>query len=331
VAVFCTARHRNVPARHAGSASRRRPIARAVADAAVGTQMLQKVLTKASEDPDEKPEPGDLVIIHYEGKLDDGTIFDSSRVRNQPFQFNIGESRVIDGWDMLISTMALGERATLIIPPEYAYGEVGVEGYIPPNATLTYDVELLDIGRPIDDDDEDDEDEDEDEEEDPDSLLFWTKDPDRSSGGGPGYAWQETGTGAEICVSVPLPPEVSTKQIKADIRTFSIKCEVAGKTILDAKLWGEVDMDESHWDFESKDGRPYLLLTLAKLDRRTRWEALLKDQPAYIKAKESPKKAAAAVESTAVAVDAEVVDIDAALRMANAARAESEGGGIVDV
>merc|ERR1712039_140852 len=112
----------------------------------------------------------------------------------------------------------------------------------------------------------------------------------------------------------------------------SIKCEIAGKTILDAEIWGEVDMDDSHWDFESKAGKPYLLLTLAKLNRRQRWDSLLKGQPAYIKTpKKSRQEATAAAASSTDAVDVEVLDVDAALRMANAARTESEEGEVVDV
>ncbi|CAE8646448.1 unnamed protein product, partial [Polarella glacialis] len=72
---------------------------------------------------DEMPKEGDLVRIHYIGRLEDSTIFDNSRARGNPFEFHLGEGEVIDGWDMLIGTMSLGERAELVIPPEYAYGE----------------------------------------------------------------------------------------------------------------------------------------------------------------------------------------------------------------
>lgn len=104
---------------------------------------------------------GDVVFVHYTGKLSDGTIFDSSNqsvngqpARNKPFQFVLGAGMVIRGWDEGVVGMKIGEKKTLVIPGDKAYGSQGVPdgkgGYIiPPDAQLTFDVEVLDALRSL--------------------------------------------------------------------------------------------------------------------------------------------------------------------------------------
>ena len=93
----------------------------------------------------EKPVSGNKVKVHYKGMLLDGTVFDSSYKRNQPIEFTLGIGQVIKGWDEGISLLGLGDKATFIIPSELAYGQSGAGGVIPPNATLVFDVELVEF------------------------------------------------------------------------------------------------------------------------------------------------------------------------------------------
>jgi len=88
------------------------------------------------------------IQVHYTGKLQDGTKFDSSYDRGQPFSFQIGLREVIEGWEIGLMGMKVGGKRTLIIPPELAYGERGAGDLIPPNATLTFDVEIIDVKDP---------------------------------------------------------------------------------------------------------------------------------------------------------------------------------------
>jgi peptidylprolyl isomerase len=92
----------------------------------------------------EEVQDGDMVSVHYIGTLQNGTEFDNSRKRGQPFEFQVGKGMVIKGWDEGVIGMKIGGQRVLVIPPEKAYGEQGI-GPIPGNSTLVFAIELVDV------------------------------------------------------------------------------------------------------------------------------------------------------------------------------------------
>lgn len=90
---------------------------------------------------------GDRITVNYVGTLEDGTKFDSSIDRGQPFTFTLGQKSVIRGWELGVEGMKVGEKRKLTIPPKLAYGEQGAGGVIPPNATLIFEIDLLGINQ----------------------------------------------------------------------------------------------------------------------------------------------------------------------------------------
>ena len=93
----------------------------------------------------EKATAGSTVSVHYVGTLEDGEQFDSSRDRGTPFEFTLGSGQVIAGWDEGVQGMRVGGIRELTIPPELGYGEAGSPPVIPPNSTLSFEIELLDV------------------------------------------------------------------------------------------------------------------------------------------------------------------------------------------
>ena len=107
-------------------------------DSGLRYKMIQKGSGKQAES-------GKLVSVHYEGSLENGKVFDSSYPRKKPIEFKLGQGQVIEGWDEGIALLQVGDKARFVIPSHLGYGPSGAGGVIPPNATLVFDVELMDV------------------------------------------------------------------------------------------------------------------------------------------------------------------------------------------
>lgn len=129
------------------TATKAKPAAVAKSDTVVLKSGLKYIVTR--KNPSGTPvKSGDKIVAHYTGTLTNGKKFDSSRDRNDPFSFIVGQGQVIAGWDEGFQKLKKGERATLIIPPGLGYGEMDM-GDIPANSTLIFDVEVMDVEKPM--------------------------------------------------------------------------------------------------------------------------------------------------------------------------------------
>jgi FKBP-type peptidyl-prolyl cis-trans isomerase FkpA len=130
------------------SACNQAPASTGATTAAIATEVTMQDGLKYTDDQvgtGAVATPGKTAVVHYTGWLLDGTKFDSSRDRNQPFSFALGAGQVIKGWDEGVAGMKVGGKRTLIVPANLGYGARGAGGVIPPNATLKFEVELLDV------------------------------------------------------------------------------------------------------------------------------------------------------------------------------------------
>lgn len=107
--------------------------------------IMDLVITDLQQGTGKEAVKGKEITVHYTGMLEDGTVFDSSVTRKQPLTFTLGVGMVITGWDQGFDGMKEGGKRKLTIPPHMAYGSRGAGGVIPPNATLIFDVELLQV------------------------------------------------------------------------------------------------------------------------------------------------------------------------------------------
>ena len=128
---------------HVEAQTKRRRIPRSSSAAITTPSGLTYLITKKGTGPQLKA--GDTVIMNYTGTLTNGVKFDSSHDRNEPFEFNLGAGRVIKGWDEGVAKLHVGDHAILVIPGKLAYGPRGVPNVIPPDSTLIFIVEVVEV------------------------------------------------------------------------------------------------------------------------------------------------------------------------------------------
>ncbi|KAJ1300469.1 hypothetical protein OPQ81_005284 [Rhizoctonia solani] len=127
----------------------RRTLPNALARNYTMSSITSETITPPKSKDGERTKDGDILRMHYTGVFQaNGQTFDSSRERDAPFEFKLGAGQVIRGWDQGLQGMGVGERRKITLPPAYAYGPRGFPPLIPPNATLVFDVELLEIKKP---------------------------------------------------------------------------------------------------------------------------------------------------------------------------------------
>jgi len=140
-ALQATAKDRAAEAAKAAAAEAEKKIASLVEGFEKSATGLYSKITKAGTGA--QPKKGQTIHAHYEGRLVNGTVFDSSYARGEPLEFAVGIGQVIKGWDEGLLAMKTGEKRTLVISPDLGYGARGAGGVIPPNAWLVFDVELV--------------------------------------------------------------------------------------------------------------------------------------------------------------------------------------------
>ncbi|CAE7662785.1 FKBP65 [Symbiodinium sp. CCMP2592] len=186
-----------------------------------------------------RPQLGDEVTVHFIGSLEDGTVFDDTRARHEPYTFRVGLGFVIGGWDKGIPTMMKGERSLFLMDSSVAYGAQGAGWKIPPNATVRFDIELLGWEE-IDDMGPDDV------EPEWEAPLVGRDDVGEGGKGPNGkYTWERNGL--EVVVKAQLPDDTVPKDIKAEFFPKRIFVSVKGQTLLTGTPGLDLDWEECYW------------------------------------------------------------------------------------
>eukprot|EP00931_Biecheleriopsis_adriatica_P068152 TRINITY_DN42170_c0_g1_i1.p1 TRINITY_DN42170_c0_g1~~TRINITY_DN42170_c0_g1_i1.p1 ORF type:complete len:367 (+),score=58.22 TRINITY_DN42170_c0_g1_i1:34-1134(+) len=237
----------------------------------LGNGSLIKHIVKPAPAFSRRPQLGDEVTVHFRGSLEDGTVFDDTWLRHEPYKTRIGVGFVIGGWEKGIPTMMKGERAVFTMHPSVAYGEQGAGWKIPPNASVRFEIELLgweeldDMG--------------------PDDIEpEWEAPLVGRDDVGPGgreanglYSWERNGL--EVLVKAQVPDDTRTKDIVAEFYPQRVFVAVRGQTILSGTPGCNLEWEECYWDLHKEEeiendpqARLWLWVHLQKKDaEKVRW------------------------------------------------------------
>ena len=256
------------------------PLADAAADAdgaalpsvALSTEggLTKSVIRPAADESSETPVWGAMVSVRFVGRFPNGTVFDDA-FAEKPYEFQLNTGTVVDGMERGVRSMRTGERARLRCEPRWAYGTKGVGSHIPPNATLLYDVELIEwrAGLPVENDSFD-----------VDTYKKALEGKAASSGTAKAYTWSEGGE--EVTLWLPLHEGEGARDVTCDIRPTKLSVRVGAPDTVDSRLVegqlkGRAVPDESYWVLDEEHpvhGRA-LQVVLAKAGAYVRWDGVL--------------------------------------------------------
>ncbi|CAE7420641.1 FKBP65, partial [Symbiodinium necroappetens] len=223
----------------------------------LGDGSVMKSIVEEGVDPAVFPVFGDDCVTHFVGTLPDGSIFNDTTKRDQPFKFRLGAEHVLEGFDEGVATMRKGERAIFQLSSEVAYGSFGARDergwQVPPDTPVTFDIRLLDVIKAP-------------------ANSATAQDPvpgygreDLGSGGASPdgkYSWKRNG--AEVLVMVPVADDVETKDVSYVFQEAYVCIAVCGATLLAGRPGCDVEAEECYWEFSSDSGR--MRFSLGRLD-----------------------------------------------------------------
>ncbi|CAE7221403.1 FKBP65 [Symbiodinium pilosum] len=226
-------------------------------DDVLGDGSVMKSMVREGLDPPIYPIFGDECVVHFIGTLPDGSIFNDTMKRDQPFKFQLGAEHVLEGFDEGVATMRKGERAIFHLLPDVAYGSFGArdeKGWqVPPDTPVTFDVQLLDVikapenGVAAED-----------------VIRRYGREDVGIGGSSPDgkYLWERKG--AEVLVTVPVGDDIKPRDVSHVFQEKYIFLAVQGEPVLVGQPGCDVEAEECYWELASDSGRKLLYIHLQK-------------------------------------------------------------------